>query len=357
MVNAMDGVSSTSFSDASLEAQRHLLDMSLGLLRSRVLHAAAELGLADYLAAGPATCADLAARANSDADALYRLLRALAAMGVFEELGDRRFALNVGATPLLSDAPGSVRDLVRYLGADWNMRSLALLPQGVRSGESAFHLAHGMPLFDYLTGHDEDARLFDAALARFSLGMAEPILSSLDLSNCSRIVDVGGGNGRVLCGLLRRHAALTGVLFDRQGVIEAARADIRRSDVNGRIELVAGDFFEAVPAGADVYLLKNVIHDWPADQAAQILANCRAAMGEGGRVLLVEIPLDAANEGEFAKLMDVGMLATTGGRERTTQEYAELCNRAGLRTVRVLPTKSPFCIVEAVAAQDTRRAP
>lgn len=350
----MDGGSATAGTATAApraphEVQLQLLGISLGLLRSRVLHAATEMGVADALAAGPLTCDALAQRVNAEPDALYRLMRALAAMGVFTELDDRTFALNEMSEFLRSDSPRSVRDLVRYLGVDWNMRTLAHVAHSVRTGAAAFDFVHGVPVFEYLAHHEEDARLLDTALSRYSKGAAAAIFASYDFSRCSRLVDVGGGNGEVLCGLLQRQATMRGVLFDRPDVIESARQRIAASEVADRVDLLGGDFFDTVPSGADVYLLKNVIHDWDDERAVHILRNCRAAMRDDARVLLVETPLAGANEGEFAKLMDVGMLATTGGRERTAQEYSEILNRAGLRLLQVLPTKSPNCIVEAGA--------
>ena len=331
----------------AVEAADRILEISLGLLRSRILHAAAELGIADLLAAGPLPCEALAAQAHTDADALYRLLRALAAMGIFIELDGRAFALNDAARFLLSDVPRSARDLVRYLGADWNVRTLGQLLHSTRSGDPAFDLAHGMPLFDYLRRHEDDARLFDSALARFTAGAASAVIASYDFSRFSRVVDVGGGNGQLLCAMLNENPSLTGVLLDRPDVIESARAGLVASGVANRLQLVAGDFFEAVPPGGDVYMLKNVIHDFDAGNAIRVLSNCRKALPAGGRMLLVESILAGRNEGEFAKLMDVGMLATTGGRERTEREYAELLESAGLRLLRVVPTKSAFSVLEA----------
>jgi hypothetical protein len=334
----------------SRESAQHLLDLSLGLLRSRVLHAAAELGLADHLASGPMTCEALARRTSCDPDALYRLLRALCAMGIFTELDLRSFELNDAARLLRSDDPRSVRDLVRYLGADWNMRTLAQVLPGVRSGKPAFDLAHGMPLFDFLASHEADARLFDVALARFTSGQVEAVLASYDFARLSRVVDVGGGNGEFLLALLRKHPGLRGVLLDRPDVVGAAATRIAASGIADRIQMIAGDFFEAVPEGADAYILKNVIHDWTPEEAVRVLTHCRRGARDGGTVLVVETVLGSRNSGEFGKLMDVGMMVTTGGRERDGSEYAALFESAGLKLLRVIPTKSPWSLLEAVAS-------
>jgi len=332
----------------SAEHARRLLDLSLGLLRSRVLHTAAELGLADELAAGPLTCEALADRTECDPDALYRLLRALCAMGIFTELGHRSFALNDAAHLLRSDEPRSVRDLVRYLGAGWNMRTQAEMLQSVRTGSPAFDLAHGMPLFDFLARHDADARLFDAALSRFTSGQVEAVIASYDFGRFSKVVDVGGGNGELLLALLRKHPGLRAVLLDRADVVEAAASRFAVQAMEGRIELVAGNFFESVPDGVDACILKNVIHDWTPDDAVRVLGHCKRAVGAGGTVLVVETVLKGRNAGEFGKLMDVGMMVTTGGRERDESEYAALFESAGLKLLRVIPTKSPWSLLEAV---------
>jgi hypothetical protein len=314
------------------------------------LHAAAELGIADLLAAGPLPCAALAPRLNVDADALYRLMRALAAMGVFVELENRSFALNEAAQFLRSDVPRSFRDVVRYLGTEWNIRTLANTLHSVRTAQPAFDCVHGTTLFDYLAERPDEALLFDTALARLASGAAGALAASYDFASFSRVVDVGGGKGEVLAKLLRKHPQLKGVLFDRPHVIAAARANLDSSQIAERLEFVAGDFFAAVPHGADLYLLKHVIHDWDADRAVQLLSNCRHAMHADSRLLLMESILAPSNEGEFAKLMDVGMLTTTGGRERSEPEYASLLDRAGLHVLRVTATRLPYSIVEARVA-------
>jgi hypothetical protein len=339
------------------EVQHLLLGISMGLLRSRVLHAAAELGVADALAAGPMPVRELASRLGADPDALYRLLRTLSAMGIFVELDGPSFSLNDAAEYLRSDAPHSLRDLVRYLGAEWNVDTLKRTAYSVRTGVPAFDAVHGISLFDYLAQNEEDGRLFDSALERFARSAAEAVVAAYDFTRFASVVDVGGGKGRLLGALLRKCPGVRGVLLDRPDVIDAVASSLTGSDVGDRVECVGGDFFQSVPKGHDAYILKHVIHDWDPAHALRILEICRAAMPEKGRLLLVESVLDGQNRGEFAKLMDVGMLTTTGGRERTEAEYAELFRQAGLDLLQVIPTRSSYCVLEAVSARPRDVAP
>jgi SAM-dependent methyltransferase len=333
-----------------IDPARKLLEMSLGLLRARMLHAAAELGIADLLASGPLTAAALAKSVGANEDSLYRLLRALAAVDIFVELDDRTFALNETSQLLRSDAPGSARSLVRYFAGDVHARTYFDLIHSVRTGEPAFDRVHGMPLFDYLEQNEEVARLFDGTLERYAAATVEAVIAAYDFSGFARVVDVGGGKGQFLSALMRRHPSAVGVLFDRAHVIQAARSNAELRDISHRIELVPGDFFEAVPPDGDAYVLMHIIHDWDNDRAIRILSNCRRAMRPNGKVLLVEAVLKGKNEGAFAKLMDIGMLTTTGGAERTEEEHRDVLKRAGLQLVRVVQTDSAYRVLEAVSS-------
>ena len=331
-----------------------MLQMALGKWVCKALAVAAEIGVADVLRDGPLSAAEIARRTGSDGDALYRLLRALASLGVFEEAEDRGFANNALSSTLRSDVPGSVRAMVRWIGEEAAWIAWSGLAHSVRTGRPAFDHVFGEPLFDYFGKHPETGRIFDEAMTSLSAGTGAAVARAYDFSSHGRVVDVGGGHGALLLAILERFPDTRGVLFDRPEVIEGARPALSSSAAMRRIELRAGDFFEGVPGGGDAYVLQHIVHDWDDDRCVRILAHCREAMAEGGSVLVLEQPVREGPESGLAKLLDLEMLAMTpGGRERTEAEYASLFERAGLRLARVVPTDSMVSILEGVAAGPT----
>ena len=333
--------------------ERILLQMALGKWGCKALAVAADLGVADVLRDGPLSAAEIARRTASDGDALYRLLRALASLGVFEESEDRRFANNALSTTLRSDVPGSVRAMVRWIGEDAAWIAWNGLAHSVRTGQPGFERVHGEQLFEYFRGHPGTARIFDEAMSGLSAASGAAVASAYDFSTFGKIVDVGGGRGALLLAILERFPGVEGILFDRREVIDGAQA-VLPPGATRRIELRAGDFFEGVPGGGDAYLLQHIVHDWDDERCVRILAHCRDAMAAGGKVLLLEQVLEDRPAAGFSKLLDLEMLVMTpGGRERTEAEYASLFERAGLRLARVVPTESMVAILEGVAAGPT----
>ncbi len=326
---------------------QQLLHMGFGFARAQALAVAAELGLADLLREGPRGVEELALATRTDADALYRLLRFLASEGVFREEQPRRFAQTGLSDALRADAPSSPRDFIRMLNSE-PYAAWGHLLHSLRTGKPAFEHVFGAPRFEWLAKHPEQAALFQRAMVALGQGGNAEVAEAYDFAGCGRIVDVGGGHGQLLSAILARNPQLSGVLYDLPAGIEAARAGV--GGPLPRCELVAGDFFAAVPEGADAYILKRVIHDWDDDSAVRILDNCRRAMAAGGRVLVVETIVKTGNDPDPIKVMDLNMLAVTGGRERTKDEYMRLFERAGLRLARVMPTPSPLSILEAVGA-------
>lgn len=310
---------------------------------------AARLGVADHLADGPRAADDLAGRVDAHPGALYRLLRLLGDAGVFAELPGRRFGLTPLSELLRSDVEGSMRGVAMMMEAPFLRDAWSHLLHAVRTGEPAFDRAHGAPLFDYLAEHPDDAAVFDQAMVGASRQLIAAILDVYDFGAFRTVVDVGGGNGAMLAMILARHPEARGVLYELPGVAARARPLLAGAGVADRCEVVAGDFFEDVPAGGDAYLLTQIVHDWPDDDAARILANCRAAMRDGARLLLGEAVLPDRVEPSLAKFIDVEMLVI-GGRERTAAEYRELLASAGLRLTRVVRSAGLHSVVEAVAA-------
>ena len=323
---------------------QHIVRLAFGFAVSQALRVVADLEIADRLAAGERSVDDLAAETCSHADALYRVMRLLAAEGVFLETDARRFGLTETGEALRSDGRSSPRDLIRMLNQEPYL-AFAQLGHSVRTGLPAFDEVFGKPRFDWLADHPDKAALFQSAMIALNQGSNEAIAEAYDFRPFSRIVDVGGGHGQLLSAILTRHPHASGVLFDLPSGIQMARSGVAGS--LPRTEFVAGSFFESVPQGADVYVLKKVVHDWNDKQAAVILRNCRDAMTPHGRVLIAETIIPAGNEPNPIKLIDVNMLAVTGGLERTQAEYASLLAAAGLRLERVISTSQPISVLEA----------
>jgi len=312
---------------------------------TQAIYVVAELGIADLLADGPKTPAELAETAGANADLLYRVLRALASMGIFSEDEDGRFKL----TPLadtLRDEGGGQRAYAQLHGKDL-YQSWGKLLEAVRSGQTAFVEAFGMPIFDYMSQNPDRGAIFDKAMTGHHGGETEPMLDAYDFSSFEEIVDIGGGNGSVLVGTLTRHPGLKGVLFDLPTVATRARTAIEDADLQGRCRVESGSFLETVPAGADLYLMRHVPHDWSDEDAARILRNCRSAMRPGGRVVVVEIVVPAGNDPSFAKWMDL-MMITYGGKERSENQYRRLFSDAGYELTRVIPTRTGVSVIEGV---------
>lgn len=324
-----------------------LLRMGFGFAVAQALHVAAELGIADLLQDGPRSVEDLARAARTDTAALYRLLRFLASEGVFREESAGRFAQTDLSAGLRADAPDSPRDFIRMINSE-AYAAWGQLLHSVRTGGTAFEHVFGVPRFEWLASHPDQAALFQRAMIALSQGSNVEAAEAYDFAPCKRVVDVGGGHGQLLSAIVTRNPHLSGVLYDLPAGIAAARTGV--GGPLPRCDLVAGDFFKSVPEGADIYIMKKVIHDWDDDRAAKILDNCRRALAPGGKVLVAETIVPPGNDPHPIKLMDLNMLAVTGGMERTRAQYERLFARAGLRLVRVIATSGPLSILEAVAA-------
>jgi hypothetical protein len=336
-----------------LEPAQQMMQLLTGAWAAQAVSAAATLGVADALHRVPRPCDETAAEVGADAGALYRLLRALSGIGLVEEHDGRTFTLTDLGDLLRTDAPESLRGFAIMIGARWHRRSWTDLAESVRTGAAAFTRLFG-DSWQYMSEHPDDAEVFDRAMTAVSRSRMAPAVRAYDFSPFERVVDVGGGHGALLAAALSGHPKLRGVLFDLPHVVGSAGAPLEEAGVADRCELVGGDFFAAVPEGGDVYLLSNIVHDWDDDRAVTILANCRMAMRDGGRVVLCEAVLpEARNTPHPATLIDIEMLVMApGARQRTMDEYVGLFLRAGLRLSNVIanPDADPFSLVEAVPA-------
>lgn len=330
-------------------ASQQVMKLGLGFIVSQALRVVADLDIAERLAAGPRRIEDLAGETGAHVDALYRIMRVLAAEGVFKEVGARTFELTETGASLRADAPLSARDMVRMMNRQPYL-AFSELGYSASTGLPAFDVVFGKPRFDWLADHPDDAALFQSAMVSFGQGDDEAVAEAFEFGACSRIADVGGGNGHLLSLILDRHRHLSGILFDRACAIAAARE--RAGAASARMEYVTGDFFEAVPKGADVYILKRIIHDWNAEAAVKILKSCREAMAPGARLLIVESVLRPGDAPDPMKVIDAVMLVVTGGTERSETEYASLLAQAGLRLERVHKTARPIFILEASRAPE-----
>lgn len=291
----------------------------------------------------------MARKVGADPDAVNRLMRALVSRGVFRRRRDGTYALNTLAETLRTDAAVSLKGAALYYGSPQHREYWSTLAGAVRTGKATIPVLHGKGFFDYLSDEPHLAKLFNDAMTSIS-GLAEQfIVAAYDFNRCGTIADVGGGHGRLLAAILSAAPAARGVLYDLPEVVADAPAQLRKLGVAERVRVEAGSFLDSVPAGADTYVLKHIIHDWPDDEAVTILRNLRAACGETATVLLVETVIPDHDRDFIGKWADLEMLLGVNGRERTAAEYRALLEGSGFRMTRVVPTASPFSLVEAKA--------
>ncbi len=326
-----------------------IFQIGTAYMLTSALYAAVKLGIADKLAQGPRTAAELAKATGVNEDALYRMLRALASASVFEEKDARRFALTPAAELLQKGVPGSLYEMALWIGDPFHFKVYADAMHSVETGKPAVEKTFGMPVFEYFARDKEISEVFNDAMTSFSSLVIPAVIKAYDFSGIRMLVDVAGGHGAILTSILREHPGMKGVLFDLEHVIQGAIPRIEKLGLANRCRTESGDFFRAVPAGGDAYIMKHIIHDWDDEQALQILRNTRTALDgvAGGRVLLLETVILPGNAPDLGKVIDIEMLMLPGGRERTADEYAALFAKAGFGMTRIVPTESPFSVIEA----------
>jgi hypothetical protein len=326
-----------------------MMQMAMGFIVSQAISVAAKLYLADHLNKGAKTLSELAEITDTHEPSLYRLLRALTSVGVFRRDADGRYANSPLSEVLRSDVPESIRGAAHMIcdREHWNAHGNML--QSVKTGEIAFDYTFGMPVFPYYAQNPEPARVFDEAMTSFNNPIGKAVAAAYDFSEAETIADIAGGHGLLLATILGANPRAAGILFDQLQVIAGADAVLQAEGVSERVEKVAGDFFKEIPVEADVYLMKFIIHDWNDEQSVEILNNLANSAKPGAKVLLVEsVVEEEENVPSMSKVMDLNMLAMTGGKERTASEYAALFEKTGFKLTRVIPTPSPMQIVEAV---------
>jgi hypothetical protein len=345
-----DGDSSELLGTVSQALPPHvqLIEMGTAYWVSRVVYAAAKLGLADHLDSKPMAAAELAQLVGAHAPSLHRLMRTLASLGILTEGEAQRFALTSLGAALKTGSPGSAKSSLLALGSPWCTAAFDNLEYSLETGRTGFEKAWGMPIFDYLAQHPEEASLFSETMVGFHSQEPPAVAEAYDFSGFKTIVDVGGATGNLLAAILKRYSKPKGILFDMPHVVRDAPDLLRECGVAERVSIQSGDFFKGVPEGGDAYLLSHIIHDWTEEQCVTILDNCHKAMAPDGRLLLVEMVLPAGDIPHPGKMLDMVMLVLPGGQERTECEYAALLSKAGFRLTRVIPTASAASVVEAV---------
>lgn len=315
------------------------------------LTAVARLGVADHMSGAPKSIDELSQIVGAQPDFLYRVMRLLASLGVFVEGPGKSFGLTPMGQCLKTDSPTSVRYLAIAWGDSWSTRAFEHFTDAVRTGIDATTLTFGKHTFELFADIPEQAETFHLAMSGLSAFAAAAITEAYDFSSMRRLADVGGGHGMLLASILQCNSWLKGVLYDLPEVVAGASAHNTFAGMTERVSIESGSFFERVPAGCDGYILKHIIHDWDDERSRRILSLIREQLPPNGRVLLCELVVPESPAPAPGKFLDIEMLALTpGGRERTEQQFADLFASAGLRLARIIPTNSPFCIIEGVPA-------
>ncbi|MBI1762612.1 MAG: methyltransferase [Acidobacteria bacterium] len=323
-----------------------MMQMIFNFWTTRALYAAAKLGLADLVKDGPQTAAQLAAATGTHAPSLYRLLRALASVGVFAEDEQGRFAQTPLSDMLRTDAPVSLRWTALVELGQEHFVAWSNLLHSLETGGIAFEDHYKMNCWEYYAQNPEHAQNFNNSMTGFTALVNQALLAAYDFSGINTLVDVAGSLGALLAAVLPRYPHMRGVLFDQPHVIADAGPLLEAANVRARCEIAGGDFFQAVPAGGDAYFLKFIIHDWDDERALAILQTVQRAMPAHGKLLLGEMVVPPGNEPSMSKFLDLNMLVMLGGRERTAEQFRDLFQRAGFRLTRIVPTHSPMCVIE-----------
>ena len=340
---------STATALQELPPDAQLLSIVSSAWTSAAVYVAAKLGIADLLKDGPKTTEYLSVATSTHEMSLYRVLRAVASVGVFIEQDGRTFANTPMSETLRSGNPNSVRDLTIWINEPEHWKVYGDLMHSVKTGGPAWDKTHGEPVFQYLfKTNPELGDIFNKAMTSYTHQTAGPLLEAYDFSSAQVIADIGGGLGHLLGSVLATNKGTTGVLFDLPEVLNGAPAMLKKYGVEDRVETMCGDFTQDIPVVADIYLLKHIIHDWYDDKNQVILGNIRNNMPDDAKILIIETVVPEGNDPHFSKIIDLEMLAAPGGMERTASEFKELLEKSGLKLERIIPTKGMMSIIEAV---------
>jgi hypothetical protein len=329
--------------------QAIIMQLSMGALVTQAIYVTAKLGIADILADGEKHIDEISREAGAHSPSLYRIMRSLASLGVFNETQPRTFANTPVSEVLRADIPGSMRDSMIFMGEPWHYNVWANMLHSAKTGGTAWKETYGEDVFDWFAKNPEASEIFNGCMSELSAGAAPAIVDAYDFSGIDTLADIAGGHGFLLSQILSANPEMKGILFDMEHVIAGAGPLLCGFGVDDRVEKVSGDFFTEVPA-ADAYIMKHIIHDWDDERSIKILQTIHRAMKGNGKVLLAEMVIPEGNEPHPGKMLDLEMLTSPGGLERTEVEYASLFERSGFRLNRIVPTMSPFSVIEAVKA-------
>jgi hypothetical protein len=329
-------------------ARNSMSQMLNGYLVTQMLYSAGSLRLADLLSDGPLAIEDLARLSGTLPNPLYRLMRALAGLGIFQELEGDLFAINPVAEYLQERHPRSLLPFALSYGQPWWWKSAGGLLESIKSGETSFDRGYGQSLFEFLEQEPEAAEIFNNNMRASTSSMIEDIFELYDFSSAGLIVDIGGGHGGLTEAIITNYRENSAVIFDLPSVISEGKKRFKAIEISAQIKFISGSFFDYIPSGGDLYCLKDILHDWNDEQSLNILHNCRKAIGAGGKLCIIERIIPEMNEPSPGKLIDIVMLILTGGRERTKAEYSELLTQADFKVTRIQTSQHGTSVIEAV---------
>ena len=329
------------------------MQLAGGHLFAAALYTVAKLDVAELLADGPKSVAELAKQTASNEDALYRVMRFLVGAGIFELVSPRVFALTEDAQSLRSKSPHSVRDMVLWMGNPFHFHVWGEMSHSVKTGLPAVEKVYGKPAFELFDVLPDVAAEFNAAMSRLSRDLIPNVLDAYDFSGINVLMDVAGGHGVVLCEMLQRYPKMKGILFEIPKLIDDAKCNVCSLKMDHRCDVVAGNFFEAIPGWADAYYMQHIIHDWNDEKVLKILQNVREALTgkKNGKFIVVDCVLPENGSPHFGNLLDIEMLLMPGGRERTESEFRDLFAKGGFEITKIVPTKGAESVIEAVLVE------
>jgi hypothetical protein len=332
------------------ELRQRLMEIASGFQLSGCLYVAAKLNIADRVSAGPCPVEALAADTNTQADALYRVLRALISVGIFSEPQPRTIGLSTAAELLRSDTPGSVGGLVVWAAHPFMIHVSSDLMHSVTTGKPAIEHLYGKPAFECFASMPDLSYDFHTGMSAISAELAPAVLDAYDCSGIRTLMDVGGGHGYFICQALKRYPQMRGILLDQSSVVEGAKCTLCDARLDNRCQPIAGNFFDSIPGGADAYFMQHIIHDWDDEPALKILGNVRQALAarSNGRLIIVDVVLPEDSRAHPGKLLDLVMLMFPGGRERTEAEWRSLLKKAGFVITKITATRVADSVIEAV---------
>jgi SAM-dependent methyltransferase len=329
--------------------QATIMHLSMGAMVTQAIYVATKLSIADILADGQKHVDQISQEADAHSPSLYRIMRTLSSLGIFNETQPRMFANTPLSEVLRADVPGSMRNSMIFMGEPWHYNVWGNMLHSAQTGGTAWKKTYGEEVFDWIARNREASEIFNGCMSELSAGAAPAIVAGYDFSGIDTLADIAGGHGYLLSQILKANPNMKGILFDMEHVIAGAAEMLRSFGVEDRVEMVFGDFFAEVPA-ADAYIMKHIIHDWDDERSIKILKSIHRAMKGDGKLLLAEMVIPEGNEPHPGKMLDLEMLTSPGGLERTADEYARLFEQSGFKLNRIVPTRSPFSVIEGVKA-------